>query len=314
MPSFIRTWVTSPPTPITADGHSCPTARCDSGGLMVVAGCAAVGPPPFSSPVSAHLSAPQHIKAFYNATWSQRYGHGLPPGPLTLLYSLTVSIFALGGLVGSLLVGTLVARYGSGLLVLLAGGLMAFSRQLEAPEMVIIGRGVVCVAPSLSTAGVVPLYLGEIAPKNLRGFLGLLPSIFICLGVFCAQVLGLPELLGQVSRMGYHPMGYHPMGYCPVGCPPLGYSPVECSPPAPARPCAALPMTRLHLHSPQDRYWPLFLAVVSIPASLQLLLLHCFPESPRFLLIERNDICGATEGEGCPGWEPPVRVHPPTLP
>uniref|UniRef100_A0A8C9LFW2 Solute carrier family 2, facilitated glucose transporter member 5 n=1 Tax=Pavo cristatus TaxID=9049 RepID=A0A8C9LFW2_PAVCR len=177
-----------------------------------------------------------HIKAFYNATWSQRYGHGLPPGPLTLLYSLTVSIFALGGLVGSLLVGTLVARYGSGLLVLLAGGLMAFSRQLEAPEMVIIGRGVVCICLS-----VVPLYLGEIAPKNLRGFLGLLPSIFICLGVFCAQVLGLPELLGQ------------------------------------------------------DRYWPLFLAVVSIPASLQLLLLHCFPESPRFLLIERNDICGATE-------------------
>lgn len=82
------------------------------------------------------------------------------------------------------------------------------------------------MAPSLPTAGpccpccpgiclsVVPLYLGEIAPKNLRGFLGLLPSIFICLGVFCAQVLGLPELLGQVSRMGYHPMGCPPVG-CP---------------------------------------------------------------------------------------------------
>ncbi|XP_065602514.1 solute carrier family 2, facilitated glucose transporter member 9-like isoform X3 [Cyrtonyx montezumae] len=188
-----------------------------------------------------------HIKAFYNATWSQRYGHGLPPGPLTLLYSLTVSIFALGGLGGSLLVGTLVARYGrhgtlgrSALLILLAGGLMAFSRQLAAPEMVIVGRAITGLHSGICLS-VVPLYLGEIAPKNLRGFLGLLPSIFICLGVFCAQVLGLPELLGQ------------------------------------------------------DRYWPLFLAVVAIPASLQLLLLHCFPESPRFLLIERNDICGATE-------------------
>uniref|UniRef100_A0A669PRU0 Solute carrier family 2, facilitated glucose transporter member 5 n=1 Tax=Phasianus colchicus TaxID=9054 RepID=A0A669PRU0_PHACC len=177
-----------------------------------------------------------HIKAFYNATWSQRYGHGLPPGPLTLLYSLTVSIFALGGLGGSLH-GTL-GR--SALLVLLAGGLMAFSRQLAAPEMVIIGRAITGLHSGICLS-VVPLYLGEIAPKNLRGFLGLLPSIFICLGVFCAQVLGLPELLGQ------------------------------------------------------DRYWPLFLAVVAIPASLQLLLLHCFPESPRFLLIERNDICGATE-------------------
>lgn len=58
------------------------------------------------------LSASQHIKAFYNTTWAQRYGHGLAPGPLTLLYSLTVSIFALGGLVGSLLVGVLVDRYG----------------------------------------------------------------------------------------------------------------------------------------------------------------------------------------------------------
>uniref|UniRef100_A0A8C2UDE3 Solute carrier family 2, facilitated glucose transporter member 5 n=1 Tax=Coturnix japonica TaxID=93934 RepID=A0A8C2UDE3_COTJA len=177
-----------------------------------------------------------HIKAFYNATWSQRYGHGLPPGPLTLLYSLTVSIFALGGLGGSLH-GTL-GR--SALLVLLAGGLMAFSRYLAAPEMVIIGRAITGLHSGICLS-VVPLYLGEIAPKNLRGFLGLLPSIFICLGVFCAQVLGLPELLGQ------------------------------------------------------DRYWPLFLAVVAIPASLQLLLLRCFPESPRFLLIERNDVCAATE-------------------
>ncbi|KAM4775603.1 solute carrier family 2, facilitated glucose transporter member 9-like isoform 2-T2 [Cyanocitta cristata] len=44
-----------------------------------------------------------------------------------------------------------------------------------------------------------------------------------------------------------------------------------------------------------ERFWPLFLSVVVVPASLQLLLLHCFPESPRYLLIERNDICGATK-------------------
>lgn len=43
------------------------------------------------------------------------------------------------------------------------------------------------------------MYLGEIAPKCLRGFLGLVPSIHICLGVFIAQVLGLSELLGKVG-------------------------------------------------------------------------------------------------------------------
>ena len=57
---------------------------------------------------------------------------------------------------------------------------------------------------SAFTAGislsVVPMYLGEIAPKNLRGFLGLVPSIFIGTGVFAAQVLGLHELLGKVVK------------------------------------------------------------------------------------------------------------------
>ncbi|NXH39623.1 GTR9 protein, partial [Dicaeum eximium] len=190
-------------------------------------------------------SPAEHIKAFYNATWSQRYGHGLAPGPLTLLYALTVSIFALGGLGGSLLVGVLVERYGrngalsrSALLVLLAGGFMGFSRELGSPEMVIIGRSIT----GLHSGG---CFLGCAQPlphgSNLRGFLGLMPSIFICLGVFSAQVLGLPELLGK------------------------------------------------------DRFWPLFLSVVVVPASLQLLLLHCFPESPRYLLIERNDVSGATK-------------------
>lgn len=44
------------------------------------------------------------------------------------------------------------------------------------------------------------MYLGEIAPKNLRGFLGLVPSIFIGTGVFVAQILGLHELLGKVDN------------------------------------------------------------------------------------------------------------------
>ncbi|NXC66346.1 GTR9 protein, partial [Anhinga anhinga] len=187
-----------------------------------------------------------YIKSFYNSTWSRRYGHGLAPGPLTLLYSLTVSIFALGGLVGSLLVGLLVERYGrngtlsrSTLLILLAGGFMGFSQELGSPEMVIIGRSITGLHSGRCCLGCEAVH--KIAPKNLRGFLGLVPSIFICLGVFFAQVLGLPELLGK------------------------------------------------------DKFWPLFLSVVVVPASLQLLLLHCFPESPRYLLIERNDVFGATE-------------------
>ncbi|NWI19476.1 GTR9 protein, partial [Crypturellus soui] len=193
------------------------------------------------------------IKAFYNATWSRRHGQGLPPGPLTLLYALTVAVFALGGLLGSLLVGLLVSRYGrngalgrSALLVLLAAAAMGLSRHLGSPEMVIFGRFIMGVhSGGCSWVPRCSKDVHSLGPKPpwlfLRGLLGLVPSIFICLGVFSAQVLGLPELLGQ------------------------------------------------------DRYWPLLLSVVVVPASLQLLLLRCFPESPRYLLIERNDIPGATE-------------------
>ncbi|NXD75439.1 GTR9 protein, partial [Halcyon senegalensis] len=213
-------------------------------------------------------SPAEHIKTFYNITWSQRYGHGLAPSPLTLLYSLTVSIFALGGLVGSLLVGVLVERYGrngtlsrSALLVLLAGGFMGFSRELASPEMVIIGRSITglhsgrcslgCGAvygpflmawsPTAHSQGTGEDFVFPMATGSVVGISIGQTGIFICLGVFSAQVLGLPELLGE------------------------------------------------------DRFWPLFLSVVVVPASLQLLLLHCFPESPRYLLIERNDVCGATK-------------------
>uniref|UniRef100_A0A3B5LSN7 Solute carrier family 2, facilitated glucose transporter member 5 n=1 Tax=Xiphophorus couchianus TaxID=32473 RepID=A0A3B5LSN7_9TELE len=120
-------------------------------------------------------------------------------------------------------------------LVFMAGSLMGFSRICGSPEMVIIGRFITGIHSGISLS-VVPMYLGEIAPKNLRGFLGLVPSIFIGTGVFAAQILGLHELLGK------------------------------------------------------EEYWPLFLSVVVVPTFIQLLLLPWFPESPRYLLIEKNNV------------------------
>ncbi|XP_064419207.1 solute carrier family 2, facilitated glucose transporter member 9-like [Latimeria chalumnae] len=187
-------------------------------------------------------SPAEDIKNFYNETWFLRYGHPMTPSTLTVLYSFTVSIFAIGGLVGSLLVGMLVSRFGrkgtlvnSTVLVFLAGVLMGFSKVINSLEMVIIGRFITGIHSGIALS-VVPMYLGEIAPKNLRGFLGLVPSIFICLGVFIAQFLGLHEILGK------------------------------------------------------EEHWPLFLSLVVIPTFIQLLLLPWFPESPRYLLIEKRNI------------------------
>ncbi|XP_072293460.1 solute carrier family 2, facilitated glucose transporter member 9-like [Eucyclogobius newberryi] len=183
-----------------------------------------------------------YIKDFYNRTVVARNGTGLNEEALTLMYSLTVSVFAIGGLLGSLIVGMLVTRFGrkgtivkTTVLVFIGGTFMGFSRTCGSPEMVIFGRFVTGVHSGISLS-VVPMYLGEIAPKNLRGFLGLVPSIFIGTGVFTAQILGLHELLGK------------------------------------------------------EEHWPLFLSVVVVPTFIQLLLLPWFPESPRYLLIEKHNV------------------------
>lgn len=47
------------------------------------------------------------------------------------------------------------------------------------------------------SSNVVPMYLGEIAPKNLRGALCIVPELFITFGILCAQVLGIRNILGN---------------------------------------------------------------------------------------------------------------------
>uniref|UniRef100_A0A671TWK5 Solute carrier family 2 member 15b n=1 Tax=Sparus aurata TaxID=8175 RepID=A0A671TWK5_SPAAU len=187
-------------------------------------------------------SPAQYIKDFYNETLVESYDFTPDEELLTVLYSLTVSIFAVGGMTGALLVGRLVTTYGrkgtlvrATVLVFIGGLLMGFSRACRMPAMVIIGRFITGVHSGISLS-VVPMYLGEIAPKNLRGFLGLVPSIHICLGVFIAQVLGLSELLGK------------------------------------------------------EEHWPLLLSLVVFPTTIQLMLLPWFPESPRYLLIEKGNV------------------------
>ncbi|XP_069560975.1 solute carrier family 2 member 15b [Brachyistius frenatus] len=187
-------------------------------------------------------SPAQYIKDFYNETLVETYDWSPEENIITILYSLTVSIFAIGGMTGALLVGKLVTKYGrkgtlvrSAVLVFIGGALMGFSRWCRNPAMVIVGRFITGVHSGISLS-VVPMYLGEIAPKNLRGFLGLVPSIHICLGVFIAQVLGLSELLGK------------------------------------------------------EEHWPLLLSLVVFPTFVQLMLLPWFPESPRYLLIEKRNV------------------------
>ncbi|KAG2462918.1 GTR9 protein, partial [Polypterus senegalus] len=44
------------------------------------------------------------------------------------------------------------------------------------------------------------------------------------------------------------------------------------------------------MFDPQEEHWPLFLSLIVVPTFIQLLLLPWFPESPRYLLIDKSNI------------------------
>ncbi|XP_066576125.1 solute carrier family 2, facilitated glucose transporter member 9 isoform X2 [Amia ocellicauda] len=150
-----------------------------------------------------------YIKAFFNQTWNERNGQYMESGTVTLLWSVTVSIFAIGGLVGALLVPLLVRFLGrKGTLLLnnvfavIAALLLALGELAGSFEMLILGRFIIGIDSGIALSAL-PMYLGEISPKQIRGSIGQFNSIFICIGVFTGQVLGLPELLGQEYRWNF---------------------------------------------------------------------------------------------------------------
>lgn len=75
------------------------------------------------------------------------------------------------------------------------------------------------------------MYLGELAPKNLRGALGVVPQLFITVGILTAQILGLRSVLanqkgerGRLRASALPPLGgrtFCELGFslCSAGCP-----------------------------------------------------------------------------------------------
>lgn len=54
----------------------------------------------------------QFVKAFYNKTWVERYGQPASADTITLLWSSTVSVFAIGGLLGNFCISFMVKTLG----------------------------------------------------------------------------------------------------------------------------------------------------------------------------------------------------------
>uniref|UniRef100_A0A8C6STL4 Solute carrier family 2 member 11b n=1 Tax=Neogobius melanostomus TaxID=47308 RepID=A0A8C6STL4_9GOBI len=214
--------------------------------LLLAAGAACIGGTfQYGYNISVINAPTMYVQKFINQTWIERYHTTISEDFLTLLWSIIVSIFTLGGLIGASIGGTLSVKLGrKGTLLannafsLTAALLMGLSWPTGLFELLIVGRFFSGINAGIAIC-VQPLYLGEIAPTALRGAMGMGTSIFITGGILTGQVMGLREFLGR------------------------------------------------------EEYWPILLATTCIPAIVQLIVLPFFPESPRYLLIDKGD------SEGC---------------
>uniref|UniRef100_A0A8B9CBH5 Major facilitator superfamily (MFS) profile domain-containing protein n=1 Tax=Anser brachyrhynchus TaxID=132585 RepID=A0A8B9CBH5_9AVES len=197
--------------------------------------------------VSIINSPAEYIKSFIREAWLKRYGFSPSEEIITLMWSFVVSIYSIGGLLGSLSAGYLSVRYGrkkvmllTNIPVLLSAALMGLSRLSGSFEMIFIGR---LLAGPFVAAGlglnIHIMYAGECAPQKLRGVIAITASTAIAIGKFIGFALGLREVLGV------------------------------------------------------DALWPILMAANALPALVQLFTLPFFPDSPRYLLIDKKD------KEGC---------------
>ena len=137
------------------------------------------------------------------------------------MYNLLSTLFRKGGLLLNNIIGIIGA---------LAMGSAKF---VKSYEMLIAGRFLIGVNCGLNTS-LVPMYISELSPINLRGGLGTINQLAVTVGLLISQILGIEHLLGT------------------------------------------------------DEGWPYLLGMAIIPPIMQLILLPICPESPRYLLITRQ--------------------------
>jgi len=120
----------------------------------------------------------------------------------TFYYSIITAAFPAAGCIGSLMVSSVVGRFGrkNGLMVnnlfsLLAAIFMGISKPINVFWTILVGRVFIGIFAGLAT-GLVPMYISELSPKEWRGAIGVLNQLLITIGILVAQILGLDTVLG----------------------------------------------------------------------------------------------------------------------
>lgn len=120
-----------------------------------------------------------------------------------LLFSVTVSIFAIGGMIGCPLASWLQDKHGRKTALLLnaafgvvGAAFMGFSKLATSVEMLIIGRFLIGINCGFATTAS-PTYVSEVAPVRLRGAFGTVNQLAVAFGMVGGQILGIDVILGS---------------------------------------------------------------------------------------------------------------------
>ncbi|XP_018300970.1 solute carrier family 2, facilitated glucose transporter member 1 isoform X2 [Mycetomoellerius zeteki] len=153
------------------------------------------------------VNAPQQlIEDWIKDLKTNRTGIPTEKTEVTLIWSLAVSIFCVGGMIGGSMVGWAADRFGrkgglllNNILVLLTVIFEGSAKAAKSYEMVIVGRFLIGINSGLN-AGLAPMYLAEISPVHLRGAVGTVYQLVITISILVSQILGLEQVLGTANQ------------------------------------------------------------------------------------------------------------------
>lgn len=153
---------------------------------------------------AAHL-----VGGFCNESVRERYGVEVSENGLKIIWSTVVSIFLIGGAVGSFLASWVADKYGrkgglcaGNIFGIIGAGMFFLVRKLNSIELLLAGRLLSGLSGGFATC-IVPMYMAEIAPLRLRGAVGVLCQLGLTCGVFLGQIAGLNTVLGTENSWHY---------------------------------------------------------------------------------------------------------------
>ncbi|CAD5219776.1 unnamed protein product [Bursaphelenchus okinawaensis] len=153
------------------------------------------------------INAPdKFIRQFIAENHNSIFNSELSDDSITLIFSLAVSLFPCGAMIGALASAFLADHFGrrttlhaNNGLALLGSFLMTSAKFFNFYPLFHIGRFVIGLNAGISSS-VVPMYFTELSTVRLRGSVASLPQLVVTISILFSTVLGLPFLLGNENR------------------------------------------------------------------------------------------------------------------